>query len=202
MAFRTYQTLGDVLTVYQLRYEQAPFAHPESSSSVPRQLQDELALTIREIDYRISEASICENLIYPVLREVWKQFTDTFAFRSHQPIRLNDELNGIPDYLFTRKSELGKVVVGVPYVAVVEAKRDDFTLGWAQCALEMYTIQQLNQDMRPVFGIVSNGDVWEIAQLEGRIFTEFSPQFTIDRLPELFQALTWVLDTCKRIYNL
>ncbi len=84
-----------------------------------------MTLTIREIDYRISEASICENLIHPVLREVWKQFMDTFAFRSHQPIRLNDELNGIPDYLFTRKSKLGKVVVGVPYVAVVEAKRDD-----------------------------------------------------------------------------
>lgn len=202
MAFRTFQTLGDVLTAYQLRYEQAPFAQLQSNNIAPQQLQDELALTIREIDYRVSEASICENLIYPVLREVWKQFTDTFAFRSHQPILLNDELNGIPDYLFTRKSELGKVVVGIPYVAVVEAKRDDFTMGWAQCVLEMYTIQQLNQDIRPVFGIVSNGDVWEMAQLEGSIFTEFSPQFTIDRLHELFNALTWILATCKRIYNL
>lgn len=202
MAFRTFQTVGEVLTSYQLRYEQAVFRLPAKVVAVPQQLQEELTLTLREIDYRISEASICENLIYPVLREVWKQFTDTFAFRSHQPIRLNDELNGIPDYLFTRKSELGKVVVGMPYVAVVEAKRDDFTMGWAQCALEMYTIQQLNKDTRPVFGIVSNGDVWEIGQLEGSVFTEFSPQFTIDRLHELFNALTHLLETCKHIYNL
>jgi hypothetical protein len=202
MAFRTYKTLGEVLNAYQIQYGQATFPPTDKTVIAPALLHAELALTQQEIDYRASEASICENIIYPILREVWKQYRDIFAFRSHQPIRLNDELNGIPDYLFTRKSELGKVVVGVPYVAVVEAKRDDFTGGWAQCSLEMYTIQQLNQDTRTVFGIVSNGDVWEVATLENQVFTSLSPQFSLDRLDELFSALTWVLTSCKQIYNL
>jgi hypothetical protein len=202
MAFRTYTNLGEVLTAYQIRYQQTVFPNLDSPTTAPRLLHDELAITQQDIDYRAAEASICENVISPILREVWKRYRSVFAFRSHQPIRLNDELNGIPDYLFTRKSELGKVVVGVPYVAVVEAKRDDFTMGWAQCALEMYTIQQLNQDTRPVYGIVSNGDNWQIAHLESSIFTEYTTQFTLDHLDELFGALTYVLESCKRIYNL
>jgi hypothetical protein len=202
MAFRNYNTLGEVLTKYEIQYEQMPFPPIDGTITAPRLLHEELALTQEEIDYRISEASICENLVHPILREVWKRYRSIFAFRSHQPIRLDDELNGIPDYLFTRKSTLGKVIIGVPYVAVVEAKRDDFTMGWAQCSLEMYTIQQLNQDTRPVFGIVSNGETWEVAMLEETVFTSLTPPFTLDRLDQLFAALVWVLESCKRIYSL
>ena len=89
-----------------------------------------------------------------------------------------------------------------PYVAVVEAKRDDFTGGWAQCALEMYTMQQLNQDTRFVFGIVSNGDTWEIGALGDKILYLYRERFDINDLDELFAALTHVLESCKRIYNL
>jgi hypothetical protein len=61
---------------------------------------------------------------------------------------------------------------------------------------------QLNQQANPVFGIVSNGDNWQIGQLENSVFTEYSNLFTLTKLDELFSALTHVLATCKRIYNL
>lgn len=126
----------------------------------------------------------------------------SLAIWSHEPIRLNDELNGVPDYIFSKQSELGKAVFETPYVAVVEAKRGNFDDAWPQCCLEMYTIQQLNQDARPVFGVVSNGDIWEIGPLEGTVFTEFTTRLTLDQSDELFGALTYVLEECKRIYNL
>ena len=46
---------------------------------------------------------------------------------------------------------MGKIVLDYPLLAVavhrpVEAKKDDFKVGWAQCGSEMYTIQQLNRE--------------------------------------------------------
>lgn len=202
MAFRTYKTLGEVLKAFRLTYELASFPAKTGKVVAPAQLHIEVEFTLNEVPYSVSEAAICENLIYPVLREVWKPFSKVFSIWSHQPIELNAELTGIPDYIIARRSELGFIVFDAPYVAVVEAKRDDFTLGWAQCALEMYTIQQLNNDTRPVFGIVSNGETWEIAWLENAIVKQYRERFDINQLDDLFSALTYVLETCKRIYNL
>lgn len=201
MASGTYQSLGDVLKTYRIQYVQAVFPVSDPLTPAPLRLKEDLAFTQQAVYYRNSEAAVCENLIYPILKEVWRPFTKSLAIWSHQPISLNDELKGVPDYIFSKQSELGKAVFETPYVAVVEAKRGNFDYAWPQCCLEMYTIQQLNQDSRPIVGIVSNGDVWEIAQLEGSVFAEFSAQFTLDRIDQLFSALTYVLETCKRIYN-
>ncbi len=202
MAFRTYKTLGEVLKQYRLTYETLSFPKSERMAAAPPQLHSDIEFTLTSIPYSVSEAAICENLIYPVLREVWKPFSQVFSIWSHQPIELNADLAGIPDYIVARRSELGVIVFDVPYVTVVEAKRDDFTMGWAQCSLEMYTIQQLNQDTRPVFGIVSNGETWEIGWLEANTLHQYRDRFDINNLDELFGALTYVLDTCKQIYNL
>ena len=202
MGFRTFSTLGDVLKAYQIRYQQANLPADKPHVAAPQELHEELTFTKAEIAYDVSEAAICEAVIFPILRAVWKPFRQTFAIWSHKSIALNEELNGTPDFIFARKSELGKVVFDTPYVAVVEAKKDDFTLGWAQCALEMYTIQQLNNDTKPVFGIVSNGDLWEIGNLEEKTLTVYRDRYDSNQLDELFSALTYVLETCKRIYNL
>ncbi|TAE30654.1 MAG: hypothetical protein EAZ91_10000 [Cytophagales bacterium] len=201
MAFRTNQTLSDILKKYTIRYEQK--ALPDYKPVLaPDRLHEEIAFTVDRVYYKISESAVCENIIYPVLKEAWKPFSDSLAIWSHPTVSLNDELTGVPDYVIGKQSKLGIVVFDSPFVAVVEAKRDDFFNGWAQCVLEMYTIQQLNGDGKPVFGIVSNGDIWQIGKLDESVFVEYSSSFDIDRLNELFGALTYVLETCKRIYNL
>lgn len=202
MAFRNYNTLGDVAKTYNFRLVTTTDKLPIASVVMPTAFQEELTLTLQKLPFNVSEAAICDNLIYPILREVWKQFADTFMVWSHQPISLNNELSGIPDYLFTRQSPLGGTILDSPYVAVVEAKRDDFTGGWAQCALEMYTIQQLNQDPRPVYGIVSNGRLWEFATLADTTFTYYVEGVSIRNIDEVFGTIVHILESCKRIYNL
>ena len=202
MAFRTYKTLGEVLKAYQLRREVVAFPTDYAAIKAPALLHDDVQFVLQNVAYKVSEAAVCENIIYPVLRQVWKPYIHVFSIWSHQPLVLNDDLSGIPDYLFTKRSELGPIVFEAPYIAVVEAKRDDFSAGWAQCLLEMYTIQQLNQLPNTVFGIVSNGDGWQVGQLENSTFIEYTDLFTLTKLDELFSALTHVLETCKRIYNL
>jgi len=64
------------------------------------------------IDIFISEASRCENIIYPILREVYKNFVEKYSLWSHKAISYNEELTGTPDYIISTRSDLGKTVIG------------------------------------------------------------------------------------------
>src|SRR5712692_202560 len=67
-----------------------------------------------------------------------------------------DTLTGIADYLIAPHY----MYLAAPLMCVVEAKRDDFLQGRAQCIAEMYACGWNNQQeghTLEVFGIVSNG---------------------------------------------
>ncbi len=194
MAFTTYKSLSEVIKKFKIKYVGEDFPAFEPNKA-PEVLQDDISFTLQNVAYDISEPAICENLIYPVLKAAWRPFANELALWSHQAIEFTEELSGIPDYLISRRSELGKIVLDYPLLAVVEAKKDDFTGGWAQCGLEMYVIQQLNQNAEQrIFGIVSNGETWEFAQLQQNIFTLFNQRFDIRELDALYGAL---LSICK-----
>lgn len=52
----------------------------------------------------------------------------------------------------------------------------------------MYKIQQLNNDIKPVFGIVSNGDLWKIGYLEEKIITVYRDRYDSNQLDELLAS--------------
>ena len=197
MGFTKYKSLGEVLKKYRIKYQDLPF-EMLTNNDVPPFLLEDLEFTFKNIAYDSSEASICENIIYPILKTAWKPFVDDFALWSHEPIVFNEELSGIPDYVISKRSELGKVVFEAPFLAVVEAKKDDFTAGWAQCSLEMYSIQQINQTPeKSIFGMVSNGDTWEMASLKNANFSAYRERFGTNDLRALFNAIQTVLLLCK-----
>ena len=198
MAFTQFKTLGDVLKQYRIRYEEENFKIL-TQVKVPKALVTDLAFTLKNIAYDVSEAAICENLIYPILKNVWIPYVDSFALWSHKPIEYDTDLAGIPDYLISKRSDLGKIVFEVPYIAVVEAKKDDFSGGWAQCGAEMYAMQRLNKGMDlTIYGIVSNGEIWEIAKLDGDLFTFFKNRYDINDLKKLYNALSSVMTLCLK----
>ena len=197
MGFTKYKSLGEVLKKYRIKYQDLPF-EMLTNNDVPPFLLEDLEFTFKNIAYDSSEASICENIIYPILKTAWKPFVDDFALWSHEPIVFNEELSGIPDYVISKRSELGKVVFEAPFLAVVEAKKDDFTAGWAQCSLEMYSIQQINQTPeKSIYGMVSNGDTWEMASLKNANFSAYRERFGTNDLRALFNAIQTVLLLCK-----
>jgi hypothetical protein len=201
MSFTQFKSLSEVLKKYRIKYEEKDF-NIITQQVPPSYLVEDIDFTLREVVYQVSEASICENLIYPVLKAAWKPYTDVFAIWSHQPIEYDSGLFGIPDYIISKRSELGKIIFETPYIAVMKAKKDDFTNGWAQCGLEMFTIQKINQtDKFVIFGIVSNGETWEFAQLEGNVFTTYRQRFDITSLVILYNALTTILEICKKQFD-
>jgi hypothetical protein len=199
MAFRKYKDIGEVLKTYDIQYQESNFIIVDKSIKAPKVLVDEIQFVTENLPYRVSEASIGEMIIFPILKEVWKNFSQKLMLWSHKSINYSKELNGIPDYLIARYSKLGKVVLDKPLLAVVEAKKDDFEGGWAQCLLEMYTIQMINgKSDTPVFGIVSNGDNWEFGELHKNILKQQPQSTQLFPIDALFAQLHALMVECVK----
>ncbi len=197
MAFSTQKVLEDVLKKYGISYQRALFPGVRARKA-PAQLKREINFNLNEMPYDSSEAYICEALIFPVMREVWKTYKDDFMLWSHRTITVDAELSGTPDYMIARRSKQGIIFLETPYVAVVEAKKDDFTGGWGQCSLEMYALQQLNKaPQTTVYGIVSNGDSWEFAALLDKQFTKFTQEHKIQELDGIYALICQMLERAK-----
>ena len=149
-----------------------------------------------------SEFAICENLIYPVLKEVWKRYYSGFVLWSHQSLTYDQYLSGFPEYILAKRSSLGKVVFEQPYFLLVEAKQDNFENGWAQCLAEMMAAQRLNEKSeQEVFGIVSNGGVWQFGKLKSKSFTKNKQSYLIDDLNRLFATINYVFQQCELLLD-
>jgi hypothetical protein len=197
MSFSEYKTIGAVVKEFQVRYTEARFIEP-LAFEISDYFREDLQLMMREGMVDNSEFAICENLIYPILKEVWKQYRQNFIVWSHQALTFDNKLSGFPEYVLASRSPLGKVVFDKPYLLLVEAKQDNFETGWAQCLAEMIAAQRLNQDPPiTVFGIVSNGTSWQFGKLEADVFTRNIPPFTIFELEPLFAAVNYLFQQCE-----
>jgi hypothetical protein len=199
MAFTNqFKSLAAVLKHYQIHYDEADFQIIKTIL-LNDEVREDILFTLKEVAYDVSEAAICENLIYPLLKAAWKNYADIFSIWSHTALEYDDELTGIPDYLISKRSDLGKIIFDNPLLAVVEAKKDNFSAGWAQCALEMVAIQKINENPNfEIYGLVSNGEIWEIAKLKNQKFTFYNKRFVIEELDNLFNVLVSILELCKR----
>ncbi|WP_445627668.1 hypothetical protein [Nostoc sp. DSM 114167] len=201
MAFSSFKTIGEVLKAFQVTYTEANFVS-ELAFTIPDYFREDLELMMRDAVVDNSEFAICENLIYPVLKEIWKTYRSKFILWSHQSLNYDEKLSGFPEYILAKRSPLGKVVFDQPYFILVEAKQDNFETGWAQCLAEMIAAQRLNGEYQIViYGIVSNGDRWQFGKLEAQIFTRNSTFYTIQELDKLFAAVNFVFQQCELQLN-
>lgn len=170
----------------------------EVEFSIPDYFRQDLEIIMQDGVPDASEFSICENLIYPVLKEVWKSYRRKFVLWGHKSLSWDEKLSGFPEYILAKRSPLGTVVFDKPYLLLVEAKQDKFWEGWAQCLAEMVAAQRLNDNLQvTIFAIVSNGQYWEFGKLETTLFTQNSDRYFIQDLDELFAAVNYVFQQCS-----
>ena len=108
-----------------------------------------------------------------------------------------DTLTGIADYLVAPR----RAYLAAPLLCVAEAKKDDFPKGRVQCLAEMTACRWNNQQRgheSDVFGIVSNGQVWQFYKLEGDGKAHETEPYSIKELPELLGALDYVCAECAK----
>ena len=196
MAFGSYKKLDEIALQFKIKIENNNFVRLFPYEVNPL-FVDELSFVLQKINVRVSEAAIGEFLIAPILKEIWRNYADFLLIWSHVALSFDQEFTGYPDYLFTKKTELG-MVQDKPYLMVVEAKKDDFEAGWAQCAAALLAAQQINQNENMVlYGIVSNGDGWQFGKLQAHNFVRDTRTFGISDLNELFGALQFVFEASK-----
>ncbi|MEB3230119.1 MAG: hypothetical protein VKJ64_03855 [Leptolyngbyaceae bacterium] len=201
MAFSGFKSLSATLKEFSVVYTEANFV-----AGVPFAVSDyfrqDLQLMLDDAVVDNSEYAICENLIYPVLKEVWKQYRQSFVIWSHEFLSCTDRLSGFPEYILARRSPLGKIVFDKPYFLLVEAKQDNFDQAWGQCLAEMIAAQRLNENEQlMVFGITSNGDRWQFGKLEQTQFILNKTFYTIQELDSLFAAVNYIFQQCEQSLN-
>ena len=197
MSFSNYKTISTVLKEFNVTYTEANFME-EVAFNIPQSFRDDLSFVMREGVVDNSEYAICENLIYPVLKEVWKIYSDKFTLWSHQSLNYNQNLSGFPEYILAKRSPLGKIVFDQPYFLLVEAKQDKFEEGWGQCLAEMIAAQKLNENRSiTIYGIVSNGKIWEFGKLKENVFIKNENLYTIQRLEQLFAIINYIFQQCQ-----
>jgi len=193
MAFTDFKSIAQVQEEYNIKYGEENFI--DYIELIPSDsFIEELDFNLDNIDVFTSEASRCENVIYPIIREVYKNYVDRYTLWSHKSISIDDKLTGTPDYPISTKSELGKTVLGLPVLVVVEAKQNNFMEGWGQCAAELLAVQKINQnDESLVYGVVTDGELWQFGRLQSNLFIKHKAGITITDLNKVFGAVGYLL---------
>jgi hypothetical protein len=175
MAFSDFKVLADVANKYNvLIYEKDSFFENVLPFSLSPSFIANMRFGLRLRKTNASEYFLCESLIYPLFSEVLQQNPKTNFWSHEYTLTASPELTGVPDYLISIKVEHENFEqLRLPFVAVGDAKKDDFAGGWAQTLAEMIACQQLNKTAQvPIWGIVTTGTIWEFGCLKGNIFTQ------------------------------
>ena len=201
MSFTSFKNITEVISKYKVYYGIDNFIPEnfENARKPSQNLTDTLDFNLREAVYDISEAALCETIIYQILNDVWRNYTKELALWSHTAVEADEELNGTPDYLLAKKSELGRIL-GLPLLTAVEAKKDNFTEGWTQCVAQLIAIEKINtvEKKYMLFGIVTNGEQWEFAQFDGKNLTRNTVAFSVFDLNRLYAALDFIFQQCQQ----
>jgi hypothetical protein len=113
----------------------------------------------------------------------------------------DEETTGYVDYLMAKR----KAYLEAPFLCIVEAKKDNFEQGFAQCLPEMKACQYNNQNKNQksnqaleTYGIVTNGEGWRFYKLSLEGFVYESGLYTIANLAQLLGILYYVFSCCER----
>ncbi len=198
MSFSQFKNIADVQKLYNIRYEEGTFIS-STDARLPNVFMEEFKFSKENIDIFSSEASRSELIISPLLREVYKNHSKNYSFWIQKPISFDDVLSGTPNYIFSKKSPLGKTVLETPIVIVVEAKKNDFEQGWGQCLAELVASQKINNSAdNSVYGVVTDGNLWQFGRLLADLFTKNERNYTIDNMQELYGALECLADLVEQ----
>lgn len=193
MVFTDFKSIQQVQEKFKIRYTEEDYI--EFDDITPsKTFLEEYNFSRKNIEVFSSEASRCENVIYPIIRDVYKHHVEIYSLWSHKSLYYDEVLTGIPDYIITSKSSLGKTILGKPVVVVVEAKQNNFTVGWGQCLAELLASQKLNDNTKmPVYGIVTDGEMWHFGKLIDDLFVKNENVIAISELRKIFGAINYII---------
>lgn len=161
----------------------------------PSEFFEENLRQISEVfDLRSSEESK-KLLIDAICQESLRRFKHLKIWKS-APLS-DEQTTGYVDYLVAER----KAYLEAPLLCIVEAKRDDFEQGLAQCLPQMKACQYNNKEIGrnlDIYGIVTNGEGWQFYKLtlEGAVYG--SKLYAIGNLPQVLGILSFIFQECEQ----
>jgi hypothetical protein len=164
---------------------------------MPKHLAEDIDFALANRGNTDKEFYACEAFIFPVLREVWKRNPKVKVF-SHPQIKYED-LVLIPDYVITPKDKTGVNTFQKPLLITIEAKNDDFELGWSDAYKQLIVARSLNENEEiPIYAIVSIGGAWQFGKLDKKIIFRHPAIIAINKPDELLGILDFIFADCVK----
>ena len=199
MKFSDFKNNVELLSYFGLSVQNTEFLDFNAIESVelPSLLKEDIKFALANRGDTDMEFYACEFFILPLLKEAWKRNPKIKLF-SHPQIKYED-LILIPDYVVTPKDKIGLNTFTKPLLITVEAKNDDYDLGWADVYKQIIVAQLINKnDLIPIYAIVSIGTGWQIGKLEGNILYRHPIPIGLDNPNRLLGILDFIFADCVR----
>ncbi|MDE0016965.1 MAG: hypothetical protein OXU51_12305 [Candidatus Poribacteria bacterium] len=171
MAYSNF-TLEAVRREFQLEIVESAGIFSQVSTIVP---QDRFIAELKEkVELAISsgtEKARSELIVTDVLFQLREHFNRRISFFSGIEFSVDAEqgLTGVCDFLVSLSPILS--FLEAPVIILVEAKRENLTTGFGQCAAEMIAAQRFNKekgnDIPHIYGVTTSGTEWRFLKLEG-----------------------------------
>ena len=172
MAYSNF-TLEMVRTAFQLEIVESAGIFSEIESVDP---SAHLATTLaRNVPLAITintEKAKSELIIADILVELREQLERRISLFSGIDFSIDDEngLTGVCDFLVSLSPV--QSFLEAPVIILVEAKKDDLTVGLGQCVAEMLAAQRFNTEkgnnIPYIYGATTSGTDWRFLKLEGQ----------------------------------
>jgi len=107
---------------------------------------------------------------------------------------------GNADYLIAER----RAYLEAPFVCIIEAKKDDFEQGTAQCLVEMQACRFMNSGIERVidiYGIVTNGEGWKFYYLDMQGQVHETLLYGIADMPQLLGIVRAFFERCARLLD-
>lgn len=133
-------------------------------------------------------------VIDAILEEALQRHRNLKAWK--EPVLEGETLTGVADYLLTER----RGYLDLPFLCAVEAKKDDFEQGLAQCLVEMKACKEANlreaKDI-DIFGIVTNGETWHFYKLSnGQVYSGIP--LINSNIDDLLGMLDYIFTECEK----
>ena len=122
------------------------------------------------------------------------------ALETHNKLKIwkeaplsTETTTGFVDYLIAPR----RAYLDTPLLCVIEAKKDKFDLGIAQCLIGMAACVSQNPEPITVHGIVSSGQVWQFLRCEPSKAVWQTGLYTVREPDELLAAISAVFSACE-----
>jgi hypothetical protein len=199
MKFADFKNNAELLSHfgYELRNEEFIKFSKIKTVPTPKFLKRDIDFALANRGNTDKEFYACEFLISPILKEVWIRNPKVKVF-SHPQIKYED-LVLIPDYVVTPKDRTGTNTFQKPLLITVEARNDDFELGWSDAYKQLIVARSLNENEEiPIYAIVSIGGAWQFGKLDKKIIYRQPATVGIDNPNKLLGILDFIFADCVK----